>query len=481
MSPEDERRENERTHHRKRLLELNETITKYYEYRLYSASGAAGGQYLTKRGISPDTAKQFRLGFAGDDAELTDILVNSGYSHNELIQAFVCKARDNGQLYEVFRNRVMFPISDVNGQIVGFSGRTVLADPPDWEPKYKNSGETICYTKGEHLYGLNLAKTSAKQSPFLIAEGNLDVVSLHSAGFNTAVAALGTAFTDRQALLIRKYVDEVTLCYDNDNAGRAATSKTLPILEKCGVRCKILRIPDGRGKDPDEYIRIHGADGFRELLANTRNPSAVFLDDAKNGLNLDEPAARVEYLNKATDILTKIANKSERAVYISEVAAECRVSAELLSGQIENATGGKVKYEKRRLENATSQTAVTNIRATNNTDSEAAILAFMLYAPDFIGDIMAKITEECFSDSVFKAVWQIFVKLLADGVEPNEYAAQELPPKDTAKFAAAMRKSREIPFTKERLSSCVHRLKKNSVAESTDIMSIINRTKIRKS
>ena len=283
--------EKEKTYRRKEILNLNKEAARFYFSVLAGKSGIAAQSYLKKRGLTEKTICQFGLGLAPASwNELSELLLSKGASQELLISSGLSLKSKNGELYDRFRDRIMFPIFDIRGNIIGFGGR--VADKT--QPKYMNSPDTPVYNKSRELYGLNYARQS-KSKKLLIVEGYMDVISLHQAGIDYAVASLGTALTQAQAWILKKYAEEVIIAYDADSAGQAATLRGLEILERAGCSGKVLLIPDG--KDPDEYVRNNGPEKFKNLIGGAISLLDYKIRVQKNMHNLDTVDDTLKLLN----------------------------------------------------------------------------------------------------------------------------------------------------------------------------------------
>ncbi len=314
---------------RSRLLELNREAARFYYAALIAPGGKSAQDYIVQRKISPATAKTFGLGFAPDSFyALTDAMREKGYQDFELVDAGLANANQSGQgVHDGFRNRLMFPVIDVRGNVIGFSGRIL----GDGEPKYLNSRETPVFSKSRNLFALNLAKKS-KNGYILLTEGNIDVVSLHQAGFDSAVASLGTSLTPEQARLISRYTGEVVIAYDNDDAGRKAAQRAIGILEPLDLKVRVLQMEGA--KDPDEYIKDRGRDAFSNLLSASENHIEYRLAAVaqKHDLNSDE--GKVAYLKEAAGVVAELSSPVEREVYGMRVAEKTGVSSAVVADEI---------------------------------------------------------------------------------------------------------------------------------------------------
>ena len=327
--PEEEEDDRE-SKKRSRLLDANREAARFFYEQLHTEAGAEARAYMDGRGISPAIAKRFGLGCAPNEwGALQKALRDKGFSDYELAAAGLIKQGRNGGHYDTFRNRLMFPVIDVRGNVIGFSGRILSGDGP----KYLNSPETAVFNKGRNLFALNLAKKS-KNGYILLAEGNIDVVSLHQAGFDSAVASLGTSLTDEQARLISRFTDRVILAYDNDGAGQKASQRAIGIMERLNLKVKVLQMSGA--KDPDEYIRLKGPEAFAQLIEGSESRTEYRLRLIAKKYDLTSDAQKVDYLREAEELLASLPSAAEREVYGRRIASETGVGAEVLLGEVEN-------------------------------------------------------------------------------------------------------------------------------------------------
>ena len=301
---------------RQKLLDINREAAIYYNSVLKGPEGRIGLEYfMDKRKLKASTITHFGLGFTskGTDA-LYKHLKSKGYDDAALSKCGLVTFSEKGTR-DKFWNRVMFPIMDTNNRVIGFGGRVM----GDGEPKYLNSPETFIFDKSSQLYGLNFAKKS-RQKYLLLCEGYMDVIALHQAGFTNAVASLGTAFTDKHARLLKRYTDNVILTQDSDKAGINAKLKAFPILYEAGLNVKVL--DTGKYKDPDEFIKAEGAEGYEHCIKNARNAFMFVIDVLKNSYNLADPAEKTEFVRETVDRLCLFKEPMERDNYIDAVSRE---------------------------------------------------------------------------------------------------------------------------------------------------------------
>ena len=323
---------------RSTLLEINKLAANYFYYQLSQPQGRQGYEYLKARKLTEDTIRRFGLGFANKTgSDLYQYLKSKGYDDSILRQTGLVSIEERGT-YDKFWNRVMFPILDVNNRVIGFGGRVM----GDGSPKYLNSPETKVFDKSRNLYGLNYARTS-RQKTFLICEGYMDVIAMHQAGFNNAVASLGTAFTARQAVLLKRYTDRAVLTYDSDEAGVKATLRAIPILKEAGISTKVINMSPF--KDPDEFIKNQGAESFRERIDQARNSFLFEIDVLKKSYQMEDPEQKTRFHHTVAERLLDFTEALERDNYTQTVAREYFIPYEdlrRLVNRLGNRPGGNL-------------------------------------------------------------------------------------------------------------------------------------------
>ena len=324
-----EQEDNREAKKRRRMLELNRDAAKFFYSCLSGPNGGPAVDYMKKREITPATAKRFGLGYAPDTWDsLIKAMKELGYSEYELFDAGLVRKGKNGGHYDTFRSRLMFPVIDVRGDVIGFSGRIL----GEGEPKYMNSPETLVFNKSRNLFALNLAKKS-KSGHIILAEGNIDVVMMHQAGFDSAVASLGTSLTPEQARLISHYTREVIIAYDSDGAGKKAAQRAIGLLDKLDVKVKVLSMSGA--KDPDEYIKTKGADAFRNLLDKSENHIDYRLQTVTDKYDLSVDEQKVAFLKEASDMVARLPGSVERQVYAIRIAGMAGVSNDVVVQEVE--------------------------------------------------------------------------------------------------------------------------------------------------
>jgi len=332
---------------RARMLSLNKDAAKlFYDCLRSHPARQSAIDYIQKRGISPSMVKSFGIGFAPDEWQcLADAMRQKGYTVQELADAGLVRHSKNksGSVYDTFRSRLMFPVIDVRGNVIGFSGRIL----GDGEPKYMNSPETMVFSKSRNLFALNLAKKS-KNGYIILSEGNIDVVALHQAGFDSAVASLGTALTQEQARLLSRYTNEVVIAYDSDEAGQKASQRAIDILGKLDMRVRVLRITGA--KDPDEFIKSKGADALKNLLERSENHIEYRLASSASKYDLTKDDQRVGFLKEAALLLSELTSHVERGVYAGRVAKLVGIGADAVEAEALRLQKRRKGQDKRKYE-----------------------------------------------------------------------------------------------------------------------------------
>ena len=369
---------------RVRLLQMNRDAGKYFHQQLYSPAGKPGLDYLRNRGLSDHTIKHFGLGYAVDDFHNLHYYMKSlGYSDFELADGALLARREN-KLYDKFRNRVMFPIFDTRGNVIAFGGRTLSEEKNI--PKYLNSDETPVFKKRDTLFALNYAKKS-KLDYFILCEGYMDVISMHQAGFDSAVASLGTAITPAQAnLLSRLGKKEIILSYDSDEAGQKAASKGINLFSEAGISAKILRMTGA--KDPDEYIKKFGSEAFRKLVEESGSAREFEMDKLASGYDLNTDDGKLEFLRKAVEYLAGISNDMEREVYISRTAKLTDIPAQTIKESVKNSMNRNYyrakKQEKHDIIYSTKKDAINpdSAKVPGVERAERGIIRTLYHSPE---------------------------------------------------------------------------------------------------
>jgi len=316
---------------RKRVLAMNLEAAKFYRSMLFDEQiGSVGRAYFLERGLTGSTVKHFGLGYAPPSGNRTmQHLKSLGFGEEEIRQAYFCGKSERGY-YDYFRGRVMFPIIDVSGNVIAFGGRVL----DDTKPKYLNTSDTPAFKKSRNLFALNYAKNHCEDG-FILCEGYMDVIALHAAGFENAIATLGTAITSEQARLLKKYADKVMISYDSDEAGQKAANRAISLLEEAGMEAKVIRIPDA--KDPDEYIKKFGAEKFRQVLSGSQSKFDYMLTNTKAKYNLDLPEEKIKAIRETCRYIAGVYSRVEREIYITKTAEAYGIGRDSILHDVEAA------------------------------------------------------------------------------------------------------------------------------------------------
>lgn len=346
-----------------KVYKVNEFAANYYHENLYKPESKIAQEYIKKRKLTNETLKSFQIGFSGKFNELYNALKEEGFEEKEILESGLVNKNDNGKYIDRYRNRLMFPICDIRGRVIAFGGRVL----DDSKPKYINSPENIVYSKGRHLFGLNVAKKSDVKK-ILIVEGYMDVISLHQRGVTNVVASLGTALTQQQGWLLRKSSEQIILSFDSDEAGLSAKMRALDILQNMGCDIRILQMEGA--KDPDEYIIKYGSARFQSLIEKALSVVEFKVKVLKKDLDLNNTNDKIKFFNEIAKLLSKIDNTIEKEVYIEKIAKSYDISKEAIYAEVNKLAYATSKGQKI-LEK--EKPVVTHKKIQENKVSEAII------------------------------------------------------------------------------------------------------------
>lgn len=444
------------------LLEINKAAAQYFYVQLLRPQGGHALTYLKDRKLSDDTIKAFGLGYSNKYSDdLYKYLKSKGYKDDMISQAGLISIDEKYGVHDKFWNRVMFPIMDVNSRVIGFGGRVM----GDAKPKYLNSPETIIFDKSRNLYGLNRARKSRKPY-FLLCEGYMDVISLHQAGFTNAVASLGTALTPGHAALIKRYVNEVYLTYDSDEAGTKAALRAGPILREVGITAKIIRMEPY--KDPDEFIKNLGVEAFEERIQKARNGFMFSLEILERDYDMTSPEGRTDFMKEAARKLTEFDEEIERNNYIDAVAGTYHVGSEDLKklvGRMAVQTGLAKPVERPR------STRSQNLDKEDGTrKSQKILLTWMASDENVFAQIQKYIHPEDFPEGIYRTVAELLYAQHEQGkLNPaqimNHFTDEEEHREVAALFNTRIREIRTAHEQEKALKETIIRVKKNSIEE----------------
>lgn len=406
-SEEARKADNKRT----RLLEVNKEAAKYFYYQLRSKPGAIGYQYLKNRELTEETMNRFGLGYSNKYAnDLIQYLKSKGYSEEEIRDAGLCNVDEKHGMTDKFWNRVMFPIQDINHRVIGFGGRVM----GDAKPKYLNSPETLIFDKSRNLYGLNFARTSRKGN-IILCEGYMDVIAMHQAGFNQAVASLGTAFTSGQANLLRRYTEEVLLCYDSDGAGVTAALRAIGILKEAGLTGKVMNLEPY--KDPDEFIKNLGAEEFQKRIDTAENSFFFEIRMLSREFDLKDPEGKTKFHRAIARKLCDFTEEVERENYIEAVAEKYNIGFENLR-KLVNSYGAQTGLVKP-AERPKSGVQKKNTPEEGVKKTQKLLLTWLVDEPKLYGQIKKYISPSDFTEELYvKVAERLFADLEKGSLNP---------------------------------------------------------------
>ena len=463
---------------RSRLLALNRDAARYYYDILQKPEGAAVQAYLNRRQIRRGIAVRFGMGAAPEGWDrLMRAMTAKGYSKQELIKAGLIVQNKNGGLYDKFRNRLILPVVDVRGDVVGFGSRVIDKS----EPKYMNTSETLVYSKRRVLYGLNLAKKT-KRPNIILCEGNLDVVTLHQAGFDNAVASMGTALTVEQTRLLSRYTKELILCYDNDNAGQLATQRALEILKNSEFTVRVLQLPrrlvDGSyiKQDADDFIKFQGADAFERLLNGSENGIEFRMGQVAEKYDMKNDADRIAYAAEISQVLSTLDNAVEREIYTVRAAETAGFTPEAMRNEVNRAfrkNKRRAQREQTRRELnpvSTLQPQGRDLRYSNlrSALAEEGILRLMMRDDDLFDGVPLLQPEE-FSSPVLGKIYSL---LLDDRKMGRSHSmatlASDLTQEEMSHFTAILQKPESVSGAKQALEDYMRIVREESARRSDE-------------
>ncbi len=438
--PEDEQYQS-RYQQQERLWALSKEAARFFHKCLYEPQGQEALQYAIGRGMPKRTLTTFGVGYAPNTWDsLVKAMKAKGYTDQELVDAgLATKSQKNGNVYDRFRDRLMFPIIDVRGNIIGFGGRIMNNNDPN-AAKYLNSPETMIFNKRKNLFALNLAKKS-KLGYLILVEGYMDAVALHQYGFDCAVASLGTALTEEHAALLTRYTDQVVLIYDGDEAGQRATKRAIPILEKAGLQVKVLKMKDA--KDPDEFLHKFGADKFKVLLEDASNRVEYQLNAIRRNYDIKEDDQRVKFIQECAALISTLGSSVQREVYGRRIATEGGITYEAMAMEITKAYKNRQRREKREQEKLdlapvrSTQPKVRTIRYDDvkSARAEEALIAMAMYQSALL-DQCAELQPEEFSVPLFAKVYGQMRARHSQGLGVGISHLEELSSEESSHIAA---------------------------------------------
>ena len=480
--PEDEQYQS-RYRKQERLWALNKEAARFFHSTLYGGDGREGLRYALSRGFDKATLTRFGIGFAPQGwSGMVDAMRKKGYTDEELREAGLVSEK-NGRIYDRFRNRLMFPIIDVRGNVIGFGGRVM----DNSTPKYLNSPETEIFNKRKNLFALNIAKKT-KLGYIILVEGYMDAIALHQYGFDCAVASLGTSLTAEHAALLSRYTDQVVLIYDGDDAGQNATKRAIPILENVGLRVKVLRMRDA--KDPDEFLKKFGADRFRVLLEESSNRVEYQLEAIRRKYDLTQDEQRIRFVQEAAELIGSLPGEAQREIYGGRAAEMGKITADAMKIEVRKARGRRLAREKKarqkeelspaaKLRPKTRQIRYDNLRSAM---AEEMVVSMVLRAPEMTRSVPG-LSGSRFSCSLLGRVFDQIRSREEQGLEVSAAVLEDLTPDEAAHIAGILQRQ-DNPVSQQALSDCANIiLTENQLASmnpSEDLMALRQKLKERK-
>ena len=484
--PEDEQYQS-RYRQQERLWALSKEAARFFHRQLYSPVGKPALEYALGRGMSKSILTTFGVGYAPDSWDnLVKAMRAKGYTDEELKESgLVSVSQKNGNIFDRFRDRLMFPIIDVRGNVIGFGGRIIKKDSD--AAKYLNSPETLIFNKRKNLFGLNLAKKS-KAGFLILVEGNIDVVTLHQYGFDNAIASLGTSLTEEQAALMARYAEQVILIYDGDKAGQNATQRAIPILEKAGLQVKVLQMKDA--KDPDEYLKKFGADKFKLLLEGSSNRVEYQLNAIARKYDIREDDQKVKFINEATDFISTLSNAVQREIYGHRVAEAAGISYDALKLEVNKAYKRRIAREKKKQERIdlapaqAHQPKSREIRYENmkSAMAEEGVLGLIMKDAALL-DQAEQLKAEEFSSPLLGRVYEQLRLRHKQGLEVNLAVLADLTPDEYSHIAGIIQRQ-QGPVNEQALADCIRVIRgehqSSKVSSEDELMARRDKLKERK-
>ena len=476
--PEDDQYQS-RYRYQERLWALMKEAARFFHAQLYAPVGGEALAYAQKRGMPKGTLTKFGIGFAPNTWNgLVDAMRNKGYTDQELRDAGLVSEK-NGRIYDRFRNRLMFPIIDVRGNIIGFGGRVM----DDSTPKYLNSPETIIFNKRKNLFGLNLAKKS-KLGYLILVEGYMDAIALHQYGFDCAVASLGTSLTEDHAAILSRYTEQVYLIYDGDDAGQRAAQRAIPMLEKAGLQIRVLQLKDA--KDPDEFLKKFGPDKFRLLLEEAAGRVEYQLSAIRRKYDLRVDDQKIRYVHEAAELICTLDSSIKREVYGGRVAESAGISMEAMKLEVGKAYKRRMAREKKRREKIdlapmqALQPKDRSIRYDNmkSAMAEETVIAQAFREPALLD--IAKLKESDFSVELLGRVYGQMLYRHHSGLEISPAVLSDLKPEEMSHVTGILHR-RQGTVNEDAFRDCVKIIlsesQSRSVYSDDDLLALRNKLK----
>lgn len=423
-----------------RIFEANREAARFFNKKLYEAEGKEGLEYLYRRGLPDNIIRRFGLGYSPKSRfALCDHLRKLRFTDTEIVAANLAfRSNDGRRLVDRFADRVMFPIIDLRGNVIGFGGRILT----DQKPKYLNTSDTPAFKKSANLFSLNNAKNTGSRT-LILCEGYMDVIALNRAGFKNAVATLGTALTQEQAMLMKRYADEVIICYDADEAGQKATARAIGLLRNAGLLIRVLNIPEG--KDPDEFIRNKGQSGpaaFKNLLENSGNDVEYRLTKLKSQFDLNRPDQKASYMSEALKVISALDSSVEQDIYVSKLSSELSIEKASINSDLQRLRRRK-EGELKKREHIKLSTELSGRDDKVNTDkakniraarAEEMLIAYLVFNNDMLNEAMERISPKDFVTDFNSRLYAYIIQKVTEGISPATTLSRDFTPQEVSGF-----------------------------------------------
>ena len=449
-----------------KVFKVNSFTADYYHKRLYDSKSKIGQEYVKKRKLTNETLEAYNLGFSGNFDELYQVLRKEGFNDEEILESGLVNKNDNGKYIDRYRNRFMIPILDVRNRVIAFGGRVI----DDSKPKYINSPENVVYSKGKHLFGLNVAKKGDTKK-LLIVEGYMDAISLHQRGITNVVASLGTALTTNQGWLLRKNAEEVILGFDSDGAGQTAIIRAMEVMQNMGCDMRVLQMTGA--KDPDEYIIKYGSARFKKLMDEAISLIEFKVKVLKQSLNLDIAGDKVKFLNEIAKLISKIDNSIEREIYIDKIAKNYNISKEAIFGQV-----NKIQYLGKNKNNILENNKKITHKKNDEQDKsikeevikrENIIISILINNPENYQYIKQKISIEDFQyDINIKIIKELYQELEKENYNINSVLDKLQDESIQSHLTAIMAEDSGITDNKKAIDDILKKYEREKLEEKRD-------------
>lgn len=461
---------------RKKVIEINKVTARFFFKQLFSDQGKSALEYLKNRKIHPNTVKKFGLGYSPNTWDsLTKYLIEKNYTKEELVMAAVCVKGKNSSIFDQFRGRLMFPIINIRGEVVGFGARALSDDGP----KYLNSSDTPAFKKSRNLFSMNFAK-AAKTKEFILAEGYMDVIALHQAGFNNAVATLGTALTNEQAYLISNYGDQVVISYDSDESGKKAAKRAVLLFDKTPVRVRVLQMEGA--KDPDEYLKKYPPEKFQLLLDNSRASTDYLIDSIRNKYNISIAEEQVLYLREVIKCLGELSDKGEQDIYAGKIAEELSVSKDTILHQLGLPYKDGHAHIIQNKMNPDKKNKDTGKTVNNKISKAEQTIILMLYKNvEYLSLVHNNISSEDFVSDTNKKIFSVLVDKIENGTYADISSYNDfLEDVEISKFVYIINNVKVMTMTKDILLEHIGVLKQEKNKKSAAQIRVMEKDELSK-